>query len=476
MRNLTAMLTLGLVTLACGDDGTLGLDPLGGPVTRVEVRADTDSLFRPGETTRVLSLAFDRSGRGIDRALSITWQSTDLTVFTVDGAGIVTAVGNGSATVIARAEGVEGRTTIAVAFGPPLANVTFADARLAACVAQLRLTYANQVQQLRCPDREIVSLAGIEALKRLNFLDLGTTNSFPRNRIRDLIPLASLQQLRTLFLVANGLTDIRPLAALINLNTLDLNLNELVDISTLSALTLLRNLYLYGNRISDLRPLSTLTGLRELSLAYNRIIDIGALGLLTTLQNLAIEGNEIRDAGPLRTLTALNTLDLSFNRVSDVSALSALPDLRDLRLARNPLDGTDVTALHTLPNLAFLNLDEIVLNGLGPLAGLTRLRYLSFQKASLGNVTPLAALTALQYLYLDDNLIVDVRPLAALTELLNLRLQRNRITTGVAALVTLRKAQEIQLSANPGIRCSELATLTGALGANVVKTSGGCAP
>ncbi len=464
-------------TFACAaNDGNI-LDPLGGPVVRIELRAGTDSLFRPGETARVLATLFDRSGHDVVRAVSITWHSTDSTVLTVDGTGMVTAAGNGSASVIARVEGVDGRTSISVSFGPPLASIGFADGNLAACVAEVRLTYANQVQQLRCPGREIASLAGIEALKRLNVLDLGSTNvSAMRNNIRDLQPLSSLHQLRNLYLGGNRVADIRALGGLNNLSVLDLSLNEIVDISPLSGLVFLRDLYLDRNRIADLRPLAPLIRVKWLGLGDNGIIDVGPLGSLRELDILVLRGNQIADIRPLRTLTALRDLELASNRITDLSTLGALANLRSLALSRNPFPASALSVLHSLPALSALSLIEVALNDASPLAGLTRLQWLSIQKSNLSNITALGTLTALQSLYLDDNLITDVRPLAALTELQQLWLSRNHITTGVAALVTLTKARAIQLSGNTGIRCAELAVLRAALGPNVVGSSGNCVP
>ncbi|MFZ1570210.1 MAG: COR domain-containing protein [Thiolinea sp.] len=78
------------------------------------------------------------------------------------------------------------------------------------------------------------------------------------NRIRDLAPLASLNQLQTLDLESNQISDLAPLTSLNQLQTLHLNSNQISDLAPLASLNQLQTLHLDSNQISDLRPIQGL--------------------------------------------------------------------------------------------------------------------------------------------------------------------------------------------------------------------------
>jgi internalin A len=121
-----------------------------------------------------------------------------------------------------------------------------------------------------------------------------------------------------------------------------------------------------------------------------------------------------------------------------------------------------------LTSLTDLALGYGTIVDVGAFAYLVNLKNLDLQSNQVADVSPLATLTNLETLYLGSNAVVDVTPLAGLTNLTTLDLGANSITTGVAALVTLAKANEINLNSNSGISCSELQTLIDALGTAVV--------
>ncbi len=77
------------------------VDQAGGTV---DVTPTADTLTALGQTTQLAAAAKDALGYAVTGA-AFTWQSSDTVVATVDTTGLVTSVGNGSATITATSGG-----------------------------------------------------------------------------------------------------------------------------------------------------------------------------------------------------------------------------------------------------------------------------------------------------------------------------------------------------------------------------------
>ena len=107
---LTIFLAIGLPLLAaCGKDSPTAPEPPAPPPpppptpvpTRIEVTPSSVSLNAIGQTLQLTAQVFDQNNAVMSGA-TVVWSSSALSVATVNGQGLVTAVGNGSATVTAR--------------------------------------------------------------------------------------------------------------------------------------------------------------------------------------------------------------------------------------------------------------------------------------------------------------------------------------------------------------------------------------
>lgn len=87
-------------------------------IAAVAVTPDTARLARAGDTLRLAAEPRDSAGTAQPWA-AVTWSSSDTTVATVSAAGMVTAVGNGTAQIRATAEGVTGVARVTVRIPPP---------------------------------------------------------------------------------------------------------------------------------------------------------------------------------------------------------------------------------------------------------------------------------------------------------------------------------------------------------------------
>ena len=113
---LSAVLAGLVLASACGDDSTTIPPPEPDPprATVVTVTPEAVLLVALDDTVRLSARVLDQSGL-VMAAAAVTWAPIDPSVATVDGSGLVTAVGNGSATVTATSGAVSGSATVTVA-------------------------------------------------------------------------------------------------------------------------------------------------------------------------------------------------------------------------------------------------------------------------------------------------------------------------------------------------------------------------
>ena len=81
--------------------------------TTITVAPDSAALSALGDTVRLAAEVFDQAGRPLAGAV-VAWTSADTMVARVDSAGLVTAVGNGTATVTAAADSASGSARVSV--------------------------------------------------------------------------------------------------------------------------------------------------------------------------------------------------------------------------------------------------------------------------------------------------------------------------------------------------------------------------
>ena len=99
------------VVLGCGDE--LPVEPPPNVATTVTVSPESATLLALGDTVRFSATVLDQVGRVMAAAI-VEWSSSDEVVAVVDGTGMVTSVGNGTATVSAASGGAGGEAVVTV--------------------------------------------------------------------------------------------------------------------------------------------------------------------------------------------------------------------------------------------------------------------------------------------------------------------------------------------------------------------------
>ena len=394
---VAATLSATLWAYACGDGATEPPPPDSPQPTVISVLPQTTQLSVRGATVQLRAQVRDQRAR-VMADVAVSWSSNDPPVASVDGSGLVTAIGNGTATITATAGSASGRATVVVLESPdravlvalynamdgpnwvdaenwltdmPLGDWYGVDTDDNGRVVSLDLRGRwDSEAGLPIPHRLSGSIPPeVGSLANLANLDLGLNN------LTGPIPpeLGNLANLTELYLWRNNLTGpIWPrLGSLANLTELYLSDNDLTGpIPTeLGSLANLTELYLGDNDLTGPIPteLGSLTGLTELFLRGNDLTgpippELGSLG---NLESLNVASNELSGAIPpeLGNLATLEALFLDYNDLEGAvpPELGSMSSLRELGLCFNG----DLAGALPVELTALRQLDALVAGGTG---------------------------------------------------------------------------------------------------------------
>ena len=360
----------------------------------VEVRispADDPLTFGTlGDTVRLSAQVLDSNGHPV-AGVHVAWSTSDTSVATVDGDGLVAARGNGTATVSASAQGLVGSIQVEVDQVPVVIDI-FSPTDLLAIGDSIRMT-AEAFD------------AGGSLIEGARFSwtssDTAVATAKPEGWVRALAEgsvdiTAGFKGLSASVSLTTATPDKTALLALFrsaNGESWSTNTNwgtdaalaewhgvEIDDLGRVEYLTLSQN-NLAGTIPAEIGKLA---GLKELHLEVNLLE--GALppeiGKLASLQWLGLYANEL--SGPLPAeigdLSDLRVLDLAFNSFTGSlpAEVTQLPQLRYLGLFFNELTGRIPPEIGDLSLLRVLDLCYNRLTGpippeIGRLARLERL-------------------------------------------------------------------------------------------------------
>ena len=398
---------------------------------RVVVTPGTADLTSAGQSVRLGARALDDTDREISET-PITWRTSDASVATVNGDGLVTAVGEGSAVITAMAGQKTGS-----------ARVTVSDPVRRALVALYEATdgenWKNSTNWLSDEPVErwhgvTTASAGRTTSVNPRAAAAGSALNLPNNGLSGTIPpeVGDLVHLRRLDLSNNGLTGTIPpeVGNLVRLELLNLSGNrlsgpvppELGNLTVLSSLRLHDNADLSGSLPLALSGLTRLTTLDLSGTGLCAPADAGFqrwLGRVTTRRGIATCGavaDQDRKAlialyeatdGPNWGIRTNWLSGASLDRWHGVST-NAAGRVTALRLPGNRLSGPIPTALGNLSALSTLDLGSNELSGIIPVAlgNLTELVYLDLSDNRLSGPIPtvLFTLANLERLDLSGNL------------------------------------------------------------------------
>ncbi|MCZ0940553.1 MAG: Ig-like domain-containing protein, partial [Caldilineaceae bacterium] len=361
--------------------------------SRINISPSSVILNSVGQTTQLTAVVLDQNGLSVSGTV-VTWSSSKEDVATVGGQGLVKAVGNGSASIIATSGSVSDTALVTVLVPRTDRDVLVAFYENAAGEQWTIKSNWVSIHHLRYWHGVTVNAEG-----RVTEINL------PNNNLRG--PLTSdlgfLEELETLRLNDNQLTDhLSPeLGRLAKLRHLDLSRNQLSGAipAELGELHALEEMDLSFNRLSGSIPreLAGLTELTRLSISVNELdgsipSELGRLGQLTSLR---LDHNRLSGPIPrhLAGMKQLRLMVLADNRLTGEIPvhLSLMDDLTELALDHNRLEGSIPSQLGLLTDLQRLGLAGNLLSGGVPssLEKLSELTHLHlFSNPGLAGILP----------------------------------------------------------------------------------------
>ena len=377
MIRLYAVLAAVASVKGCGD-GDGPTEPPEAPrpmtLTVIPLTAELNAL---GATVQLAADVRDQNG-GVVAGATVTWQSSTPAVATVDGSGLVTAAGNGEATVTARAGGASGTAVVTVMQSPDSVAVSPAEAAISALGGTLQLAadafdangHAVAGANFEWESSD-AAIATVDASGLVTGVANGTATITARAGEAEGLaevnvgPNQQLEALAALYHATGGpnwvnsdnwLTDapLRDWHGVVTDNSdrvvrLEFRMNNLSGPlpAELGSLTSLTALVLRGNNLDGPIPpeLGNLASLTTLHLVANKLIGPipPELGNLTSLTELDLYLNNLRGPIPpeLGKLTNLEILDLPTNQLSGPipPELGNLTNLTRLTLSLNNLSG-----------------------------------------------------------------------------------------------------------------------------------------
>ena len=480
-------IALGAVEVSAASSGLTArarLEVVAPAPTALAVTPDTVAFEALGDTLRLRADVRDQIGRPMPGELVI-WDASDTLVATVDPAGLVTAAGNGTATVAATSGKLSGDAAIEVMQRVRSVTVTPATDTIAPGDTLLLSAEALDANRRLVGDAEFLwstsdaSVAPVDAGGVVRGAGEGAAViTAAAGDVPGTADIAVVNPdraaLAALYEATDGpnwadndnwLTD-APLWSWYGVHTnahdrvLDVSLQGHRDSQSgrwtrhglkgtippeLGSLTELESLWLYGNELSGTIPpeLGRLANLEALDLSDNELTGPipSELGNLAGLKHLALYTNELSGRIPsaLGHLASLETLGLAGNGLTGPvpSELGSLANLKNLVLHDNSLEGTIPPELGSLSRLEILSLVRNRLSGpipaaLGDLGSLKHLQL--FETGLAGPIPPeLSRLASLESLLLSNNNLTGPIPsgLGNLENLTRLELHENALTGGI---------------------------------------------
>lgn len=322
--------------------------------------------------------------------------------------------------------------------------------------------------------QELMQTSGFA--ERVNSLTFTIDNhdfslGMPPVRLRDLLPLTSLERLTLQYTAAE---DWPALSRLSSIRKLTLHGEALANISMLAGVNQVETLELENMQIASLTPLSSMAGLRSLSIEQMIVEDGGSAALpqlrsltlrempqasldavagMPNLESVTLQENRLSDISPLLRLARLSSIEVRGQSAPDLGPLLQIQGLRALSLNVQTATIQEARICAERPGLRTIRLLGVHdVSSLAIFDRCTDLTNLELTSAAVLDLSPVATHTALEELAIHPVVrrngvvpIADLGPLAALTNLRRLSL-RGVAATDFSPLIGLRNIEMLDLS------------------------------
>lgn len=244
-----------------------------------------------------------------------------------------------------------------------------------------------------------------------------TELAFQKIGNRTVDALVSSENLRQLEARLHGAVDLRPLASLNRLTSLSLIAPDVSDIRPISALLGLETLELSGFKVSDAHALAGLSQLRSLILRFETpLADLSFLSEMKELSRLFLSPAVDSDLRPVTELPNLHDLGLeAISPHTDLTPLTMCEELRRLSVSTAAkADGTFSGGLPAPSRLELLSLSGRAVDSLSGLEKCRELQVLHCIRTTIGSLEPLKNMPQLKQVHVAGSNVSDLSVLATL--------------------------------------------------------------
>ncbi len=193
--------------------------------------------------------------------------------------------------------------------------------------------------------------------------------------IRDLAPIANLEELQCVDCAESSVRDLAPISRLLNLRKLECSNTGVSSLTPIAKLGELRTVYCWNTEIESLDPLSDLNLLGDFDCNGTFALDLNPIANKPRLFRLNISRNEIDRLSNLGCLPRLETLFCNKTIIAELPVRNAFPRLLDLEVSESAVTNLEIVARFS--TLERFDCSDTTVSDLGPLTTLTRLRELN---------------------------------------------------------------------------------------------------
>lgn len=188
-----------------------------------------------------------------------------------------------------------------------------------------------------------------------------------------------------------------------------------VDLKDIWKLTALKTLYLTANISStNIDELKFLNSLNSVTFDNIKMINLNYLKNNKDISFIRIRNSGLYSLEGAEKLSSLTSIYVDNNNIKDISGISSLKNLQYVDFSNNKL--SDITPIRNCTTIQDLDLSYNSITNIDSLSGLSNLTYLYANGNRISDIKPIINLKNISTLNLNDNEISDITPIKTLSD------------------------------------------------------------
>jgi Leucine-rich repeat (LRR) protein len=202
-----------------------------------------------------------------------------------------------------------------------------------------------------------------------------------------------------------SIKSLAPIEALRDLKFLDISNTRITELNPISNITFLTYLNIANTPTKQIQFIKYSDRLKILDISGTQIKDISELGNLKSLESLQAVKTPISSFDVINSFSSLKSLNISESGFNNIENIHNLNQLTHLDISKNYLINFDL--LSNLENIEVLNLQGSNIVNLNPLSNLKRLKILNINQTEVSDLSPLEKSNSIEKIYADRTVISE---------------------------------------------------------------------